>query len=157
MWFTTELLERVMSTFLYLLSLCRINYYWIMIIMNTTHRSFFQGSPQGGNVVNGTPHFSDQTLVGDIKTALVQYIVNGLHLLDLDDPGVNWFWSFDQDLSQIVLCPMENLECMHDDEFQTPWLSHVKHWESENICILNKWFCDCRDKSSQETGRDERK
>lgn len=59
--------------------------------MNTTHRTFFQGSPQGGNVVNGTPHFSDQTLVGDIKTALVQYIVNGLHLLDLDDPGVDRF------------------------------------------------------------------
>lgn len=59
--------------------------------MNTTHRSFFQGSPQGGNVINGTPHLSDQTLVGDIKTALVQYIVNSLHLLDLDDPGVDRF------------------------------------------------------------------
>lgn len=80
------------------------------IKISTTHRSIFQGSPQGGNVIDGTPHFSNQTLVGNIKTALVQDVINGLHLLHLDDPGVDRFRSFDQDLLQVVLCPMENLQ-----------------------------------------------
>lgn len=77
--------------------------------MSTTHRSIFQGSPQGGNVIDRTPHFSNQTLVGNIKTALVQYVVNSLHLLHLDDPGVDRFRRFNQNLLQVVLCPMKNL------------------------------------------------
>lgn len=56
-----------------------------------THRSFFQGPPQGGNVIDRTPHFSNQTLVSDVKTTQVQNIVDSFHLLDLDDPGVDRF------------------------------------------------------------------
>lgn len=78
----------------------------------TTHRSVFQGSPQGGNVVDWTPHFSNQTLVGHIKTALVENVVNSLHLLHLDDPGVDRLRSLNQNLLQVVLCPMENLEAV---------------------------------------------
>lgn len=76
---------------------------------STTHRSIFQGSPQGGNVIHWTPNFSNQTLVGHVETALVQYVVNSLHLLHLDGPGVDRFRSFNQNLLQVVLRPMENL------------------------------------------------
>lgn len=93
---------------------CLTGCYKEYIKISTTHRSIFKGSPQGGNVIDGTPHFSNQTLVGHIKTALVQDVINGLHLLHLDDPGVDRFRSFDQDLLQVVLCPMENLQRVGD-------------------------------------------
>lgn len=92
------------------MKLCLTGCYKGYIKISTTHRSIFQGSPQGGNVIDGTPHFSNQTLVGNIETALVQDVINGLHLLHLDDPGVYRFRSFNQDLLQVVLCPMENLQ-----------------------------------------------
>jgi hypothetical protein len=36
-------------------------------------------------------------------------VVDGLHLLNLDDPGVDGLRGLVQDLSQVVLCPVEYL------------------------------------------------
>lgn len=80
------------------------------------HRSFLQGSSQRGNIVDRTPHLSNQTLVGDIKATQIQNIVDGLHLLDLDDPGVDRFRGLHQDLFQVVLCPMKNLHKVRDEQ-----------------------------------------
>lgn len=106
---------------MYISKRCEVLSEWLLlnfeyIMINATHRSVFQGSPQSGNVIDRAPYFGNQTLIGNIKTALVQYVVYGLHLLDLDNPGVDRLWSFNQDLPQVVLCPMENLETVQVDE-----------------------------------------
>lgn len=79
---------------MYISKRCEVLSEWLLlnfeyIMINATHRSVFQGSPQSGNVIDRAPYFGNQTLIGNIKTALVQYVVYGLHLLDLDNPGVD--------------------------------------------------------------------
>ena len=80
------------------------------------HRSFFQGPPQRRNVIDRTPHLGDQTLVSNVETTQVQDVVDGFHLLDLDDPRVDGFWGFNQDLFQVVLCPVKYLHTVRDKQ-----------------------------------------
>lgn len=90
------------------------------------YRSVFQGSAQLRNVIDRTPYLRNQALVGHIKTAHVQNVVYGLHLLDLDDPGVDRLWSPDEDLSQVILCPMKHLDAV----------TETKNGTFTNFCLL---------------------
>lgn len=57
--------------------------------LNVTHRSFFQSLANLGQISHWAPNLSNQTLVGDVKTAEVENMVNGLHLLHLNEPGMD--------------------------------------------------------------------
>lgn len=46
----------------------------------------------------GTPDLSDEALVGHVEAAHVQHVVNGLHLLHLDDVAVDGLGGFTQHL-----------------------------------------------------------
>lgn len=46
----------------------------------------------------GTPDLGDEALVGHVEAAHVQHVVNGLHLLHLDDVAVDGFGGFTQHL-----------------------------------------------------------
>lgn len=45
-----------------------------------------------------TPDFGDEALVGHVEAAHVQHVVNGFHLLHLDDVAVDGFGGFTQHL-----------------------------------------------------------
>lgn len=60
----------------------------VVLLRSVTHRPAAQSKLDGVQIGDGTPHLSDQTLVGDIEAAQVQDVVDCLHLFHLHDPRV---------------------------------------------------------------------
>lgn len=60
------------------------------------YRPLLERPAQVVQVGLGTPDFSDEALVGHVEAAHVQHVVNGFHLLHLDDVAVDGFGGFTQ-------------------------------------------------------------
>lgn len=78
-----------------------------------THWAFLQCPPQVCQVADRTPHFSDETLVGDVKAAEVKDVIDGFHLLHLQHPRVRRLRCLMQDLLQVILSAVQNLMRKH--------------------------------------------
>ena len=78
--------------------------------MKRTDRSVFEGLLDLLQPADGGPALGDQAVVGHIKVTHVQGVVDGLDLLDLDDPGAQLFLSTHQDSHAVILGLVQNLE-----------------------------------------------
>lgn len=74
-----------------------------------SHRSPAQGELDGVQVGHGTPHLSDQTLLGHVDVAQVEGVVDGLHLPHLDEPHPHRLGGGLQDPLPVVLRLVQHL------------------------------------------------
>lgn len=74
-----------------------------------THHALLQCLLDAPGVCHREPDLSDDALLGDIDVAHVQDVINGLHLLHLDHPGVPVGSRFLQEALTVRLCLCYNL------------------------------------------------
>lgn len=75
-----------------------------------THRPSAESELDGVQVRDGTPHLSNQTLLGDVDVAQVERVVDGLHLPHLDEPHPHGLGGGLQHSLTVVLCLVQHLQ-----------------------------------------------
>lgn len=68
------------------------------------HHALLQGLLNVSSVCHWEPDLGNDALLGDVNVARVQHVVDGLHLLDFDDPGVPVGSGFLQEALSVRLC-----------------------------------------------------
>lgn len=76
---------------------------------SATHHALLQRPLDAPSVCHREPDLGDGTLLGDVDVAHVQDVVNGLHLLHFDGPGVPVGSCFLQEALAVRLCLCDDL------------------------------------------------